>query len=188
MTTPASVDNYTIGKGVMSIAAWIGQTPPSGYDSMGNCPSVEVEPAIERLPHYSSMQSFRLKDANPVIQTEYMINFTCDEIAAINLNKFLLGTLTGVGYGSVISMLQSANVEYAIQFVSANPIGANYTWEFWKGTLSPNGALQLIGEEWMTMDFTFEGLADTANHAASPYADVTQSSSSLSSSSSSSSG
>lgn len=169
MATPPSVDNYVIGKGKLSIAEFVGSTPGS-YAFMGNAPSVEVEPTIERLPHYSSQQDFRLKDANPVIQTEYVVNFDVDEIAAPNLNKFLLGTLIG---GNTIRMLQGTSKQYALRFRSDNPIGPNQRWDFWKGTLSPNGPMQLIGEEWMVMSYTFEGLADKVNHSASPYADVT---------------
>jgi len=181
--TPPSTANLVVGKGVLSVGTWSGTTPPAGYSAMGNCPSVEVEPKLERLPHYSSQAQFRLKDKNPVIQTEYTISFTCDEIAAVNLNKFLVGVLTG----NVIAALQAPDQEFALKFVSNNPVGPNKTWEFWKGTLMPNGALQLIGEDWMVMDFIFDGLADSTNHATTPYFNVSYSSSSSSKSSSSSS-
>lgn len=169
MAAPPNVSNYAIGKGKLSIAEFSAGTP-GAYSFMGNAPSVEVEPTIERLPHYSAQQDFRLKDANPVIQSEYVVNFEVDEIAAPNLNKYLLGNLSG---GNVIQMLQGTSKEYALRFRSYNPIGHDQRWDFWKGTLSPNGPMQLIGEEWMVMSFTFEGLADKANHAASPYADIT---------------
>jgi hypothetical protein len=137
---------------------------------MGNAPSIEIEPSVERLPHYSSMSGFRLKDKNPVIQTDYSVVFDLDEIAAPNLNKFLMGSLVG---GNVIRMMQGLNTEYALRFIANNPTGLNQRWDFWRGTLGPNGPMQLIGEEWMVMSFRFEGLGDTVNHAASPYADVT---------------
>lgn len=183
--TPHSTENYAIGKGILYVAEWDGDTPPTSndYAEMGNCPSIEVEPTAERLPHYSSRADFRLKDKNPIIQKDYMVTFDCDEIAAVNLNKFLMGTLSG----TVISAMMGANKEYALKFISDNPIGPNETWEFWKCTITPNGALQLIGEEWMVMSFQAEGLADVENHSSSPYFTVTYSSSSSSRSSSSSS-
>lgn len=181
---PHSTENYTIGKGILYVAEWNGDTPPTwpdDYDDMGNCSSIEVEPTTERLPHYSSRTSFRLKDKNPVMQRDYMVSFDADEIAAANLNRFLMGTLSG----TTIYALQRTNMEYALRFVSDNPIGPNETWDFWRCTLNPNGALQLIGEEWMAMSFQGEGLADIDNHSASPYFTVDYSSSSSSSSSSS---
>lgn len=169
MAQPPSVKNYSIGKGKLSIAAFSAGAPGQ-YNFMGNAPSIEIEPTLERLPHYSSQAEFRLKDANPVIQTEYVVNFDVDEIAAPNLNKYLMGKLVG---GNVIQMLRGTNVEYALRFRAENPIGHNQRWDFWKGTLSPNGPMSLIGEEWMVMSYTFEGLADTVNQPASPYADIT---------------
>lgn len=172
MPDPHSVENYSVGKGILWIAEWSGTTPPvdpGDYREMGNCPSIEVEPALERLAHYSSREGFRLKDKNPIIQTDYNVNFDCDEIASKNLNVFLLGNLDG----NVIHAMQATDKEYALKFISDNPIGPNGTWNFWRATISSNGAMALIGEEWMTMSFMGEGLADVANHATSPYFDVT---------------
>ena len=164
MPQPSSTNNLAIGKGVLYIAQWSGGAIGAYFD-MGNCNSIEIEPTIERLPHYSSRSGFRTKDKNPIIQTEYNLNFVCEEIAAVNLNRFLLGTITG----NTIYGLQGTNVEYALRFVADNPIGPNQTWDFWKVTLSPNGAMQLIGEEWMNMSFTGEGLSDSGGHPTSPF-------------------
>lgn len=165
MPQPSSVNNLTIGKGILSIAQWSGGSIGAYYD-MGNVNSLEVEPVLERLPHYSSRSGFRTKDRNPIVQTEYTLNFVAEEICAENLNRFLLGTLQGE---NTVYGLMGTNIEYACRFVSDNPIGPNQTWDFWKLTLSPNGAMQLIGEEWMSMSFTGEGLADTGGHPSSPY-------------------
>ena len=181
--TPHSTENYSVGKGILSIGEWSGTTPPVSNIDIGNCSSIEVEPTVERLPHYSSRTDFKLKDKNPTTQRDYVVSFDCDEMAAVNLNRFLLGSLTG----DVVSALQGTNKEYAMTFVSDNPIGPNQTWDFWKCTITPSGPLSLIGDEWMIMSFSAEGLADTENHADSPYFDVTYSSSSSSSSSLSSS-
>lgn len=171
MVQPHNVENYAVGKGIMHIGEWVGTTPPAwpaGFAEVGNCPSIEIEPTIERLDHFSSRTGLRLKDKNPVIQTEYVLTFDTDEMAASNLNRFLLGSITG----DMISALQRTDQEFALRFVSDNPLGPNQTWEFHRVTLSPNGALQLIGEEWLVMSFTGDGLADLANNPGSPYFDV----------------
>lgn len=161
---PSTIHNLSIGKGVLTIAEWSGGSIGS-YVQIGNCNSIEIEPVLERLPHYSAQSGFKQKDKNPVVQTDYNLSFVAEEMAAVNLNRFLLGTING----NTIFGLMATDVEYALHFVADNPIGINQTWDFWKMTLSPNGALQLIGEEWMSMSFTGEGLADKANHATSPY-------------------
>jgi len=171
MATPHSVNNYTISKGVLSIAAWSGDSIGT-YHDVGNCPSMEIEPTIERLPHYSSRSGARVKDKNPVISTEYTVRFDLDEIAAENLAKFLLGSITG---NNLIYALQDTDNEYALRFVENNPAGPNKTWNLWKVALSPGGPLQLIGDgtAWAVMSLQGEGLADTKNHSTSPYITVT---------------
>jgi hypothetical protein len=164
--TPHNVENYTIGKGILYVANFPGAGVPS-WTEIGNCPSIELEQSIERLPHYSSRSGLRVKDKNPVVQTDYMVNFDCDEIAAENLKIYLMATQTG----NTLHGMQDPNKEYALKFVSDNPIGPNQSWYFWKCNIGPNGALSLIGEEWMVMSYSAEGLADSTNHATSPYFD-----------------
>jgi len=167
---PPSTDNYAIGKGKLYIGQWLGTTP--SYSEMGNCPSIEFEPTVEKLPHYSSQTGFKTKDKESVIQTEYVLNFDCDELATTNLAKYLMGTESAESNGATILGLQNITGEYALQFVSDNPVGPDYIWTFHKCTLQPNGALPLIGEEWMTMSITATGLSDVANQASSPYFSV----------------
>lgn len=173
MTEPHSTALYApAGRGILYIAPWSGTTPPEegDYVDVGNCPSFEVEPTRETRPHYSSRSGLRTRDLNPVVQTEYNINFDLDELSASNIAKFFLGTLnqsTGV-----IAALQNSDAEYALKFVSNNPLGPNQTWYFWRVTLGPNGPLQLIGDEYLVMSFAGEGLSDVDNHASSPYFDI----------------
>jgi hypothetical protein len=182
MPTPPNTENYTLGKGRLSIAEFSGGAPGAYYDA-GNAPSVEVEPTTERLPHYSSRSGAKLKDKNPVISNDYSINITLDEMATENIQKFLLASLSG----GIINMFGNVEGEFALRFVEDNPAGPNRIWHFWRGTLAPNGPMQLIGDEWRQMSYRFEGLADSVNHPLHPYAIASLSSSSSKSSSSSSS-
>jgi len=181
MATPPSTDNYTLGKGRLSIAEFSGGSP-GAYSDMGNAPSVEIEMTVERLPHYSSRSGAKVKDKNPVISNEYSVTIALDEMASVNLQKFLLAD----NVADLLNMFGNVDGEFAMRFVEDNPAGANRIWHFWRGTIMPNGPLQLIGDEWRQMSIRFEGLADTVNHATQPYAIASLSSSSSRSSSSSS--
>jgi len=160
---------YTLGRGIVSIAAWNGETPPGTLDDVGNCPRFEVEVTEETLDHYSSRGGAREKDKKVVVETGYNLNFDLDEFSTANLAMFLKGSISG----NVISANTVLDKQYAVKFVSDNPAGPNETWEFHKCNLSPGGALNLISEEWSLMSFTGEGLADKANNATSPYFNVT---------------
>ena len=168
MPLPPSTNNYAIGKGVMSIALWSGGAP-GAYEDMGNCPVVDIEPTAEWLDHFSSRQELRLKDKRIVLEAAYSLTFECDEIAAVNLNRYLMGTISGV---NLVQAMQGIENEYALRFTSDNPVGPNFIWDFHKATLSPNGPMSLIGEEWMIMSFAAEGLADVGGNPDSPYFDV----------------
>jgi len=171
MANPHSTDLYVVGKGIVSIAEWA--TTIGAYYDVGNCPSFQLEPVVENLPHYSHRSGYRTKDKNPVINVEYTLTFDLDEFSASNLKKFLIGNLsTGIGLDMVIHGLRATTKEYAIRFTSDNPTGPNQVWNFWKVSLRPAGPLQLIGDEWLVMNFTGEGLADTTYHPLSPYFDV----------------
>lgn len=171
MPAPHSVENYTISKGVMYIGEWVGTTPPASIvTDMGNAPSAEVEITVERIPHVSSRAEFNRKDKNPLKSVDYMVNFELDEPAAANMKRYIMGTMSG---GNVVHALQNIDQEYALKFVENNPTGPNKTHEFWRGTITPNGPMQLISEEWMTLSYRFEGLSDIENHPTSPHFDVT---------------
>jgi hypothetical protein len=172
MANPHSTDLYVVGKGIVTIAEWSGGAIGTYYD-VGNCPSFQVEPVVENLPHYSHRSGYRTKDKNPVINTEYTLTFDLDEFSASNMMKILIGNLSsGFGKAMVIHALQATTKEFAIKFTSDNPTGPDQVWDFWKVSLRPAGPIQLIGDEWLVMNFTGEGLADTALHPVSPYFDV----------------
>lgn len=183
MVTPHNTGLYVpTGRGYVYMAEWDGQTPPAyptslvqgalelgDFVDIGNSPTFEIEPVTEKRPHVSSRAGMNFKDFNPITTLEYTLNFTLDEIAASNLNMYLLGTLDEATM--TIAGLQGADKEYALIFVSNNPMGPQNISYFRKMTLAPNGPLALIGDEYLTMSYLAEGLADTDNHADSPFFD-----------------
>ena len=160
---------YKLGRGVVSIAAWVGTTPPASQTDVGNSPRFECEVVEENLDHFSSRSGTRNKDKQVTIEIGYNLNFDLDEFSVRNLAMFLKGSISG----NVISANTELDKEYEVQFVSDNPAGPNETWLFHKAKLSPGGSLNLISDEWSLMSFTGEGLSDVTNNPSSPYFDVT---------------
>ena len=166
LPTSPSTQLYQLGKGILYIGDWVGATPPTlPYTDVGNCPRFEVEVTEEKLAHYSSRSGTRTKDKEVVLEAGYNVAFDLDEISMANLAKFLKGTISGY----TVLAQTVLDKEYGLQFISDNPVGQNETWTFWRCTLSPGGTFSLIGDEWAKMSFTGSGLADTTNHATSPY-------------------
>lgn len=178
------------GRGKLYIAAYDGTTPPTypgtiatlypsaddiaddpgDFTEVGNCPSIEVEPSIERSPHYSSREGLKTKDFNPAIQTEYMLTIECDEISATNLALMTMGTLNSST--GIITGLNAADQEYALIFISNNPVGPKADRFFRRCTISPNGSEQLINDSYLSMTYMADGLSDTTNYPDSPYFDL----------------
>lgn len=171
MAIPTSPDTslYALGKGILSMGEWTGTNPPSGWTDLGNSPSFEIEVTEESLDHYSSRTGTRVKDKSVIIETGYTLTFTLDEMSIKNLQMYLKATIQAT---SILLANTALEQEYAIKFISDNPAGPNQTWEFWRVKLSPNGSFSLIGDEWTTVAFTGEGLADAANHPATQYFNV----------------
>lgn len=167
--TSPHVDNYMIGKGILSIAKWANGTA-GAYADVGNCPKFEYEMTEQTLDHFSSRGGMKEQDQETIIQVGYTLSFTLDEVSVENLRMFLKGSLNGT---HKINANQTPNMEYALKFVADNPVGPNVTYEFWKAKLTPSGAFSLISDEYTSMSFTGKGLADKTGHASSPFFDAT---------------
>lgn len=178
------------GRGKLYIAPWEGDTPPTypgtvptdyptaadiaaemgDFYEVGNCLSLEVEPTIERRPHISKREQMYLKDFNPVSQTEYSLTIECDELSAKNMALRVLGTLNETT--GIISGLDDIDQEFALIYISNNPIGPNAHRYFRKVTITPSGTEQLIADDYLSMSYMAEGLSDITNHPDSPYFDM----------------
>lgn len=166
----SSPELYTLGKGIVSIGEWNGATPPAVLDDVGNAPTFDLEVTEEKLTHKSSRSGLSETDKEVVIETAYTLTFVLDEISVSNLAKLVKGTVTG---GNVVKANTNIGKEFAIKFVTDNPIGLNATYEFHKCTLSPNGAFSLIGDTFAELSFTATGLSDVANNPTSKFFTVT---------------
>ena len=157
---------YSLGKGIINIAEYNDNDVLGEYVDVGNAPEFNLELSEEKLEHYSSRSGAKTKDEEVTLQVGYTVNFVLDEFSVANLVKYLRGTLVGTYQ---ITANTSLNTKFAVKFTSDNAHGPNNIWVFHKCTLKPNGALNLISDEWNTMPFTGEGLDDTSNNPTSPY-------------------
>lgn len=169
--TSPSTQLYTLGRGVLYIAQWDGDTPPGedDWEDVGDCQEFTVEVTEEKLEHFTRRSGTRTKDKVVVLESGYDLSFVLNESSVENLKRYLKGTLDG---SNIIQAGTALMAEYALKFESDNPAGWNERWEFWKCELSPNGSLSLISDEWRAIPFSGSGLSDSANHSTSPYFNV----------------
>ena len=73
-----------------------------------------------------------------------------------------------------VNGLNETYIEGRLQFISDNPVGNNYKLDIWRASVSPNGDIAFIGEDWATLPITAEILKDEDSHPNEPYFRITK--------------
>jgi hypothetical protein len=120
MPTSPNVQNYHIGKGIVSFK----ETGGSTFRDLGNAPAFVYTPAVEKLEHFSSREGVKTKDFTAITQISATVKITLDEITGENLAYFALGTVGTDTDGNVtISGLSKTEFTGDIKVVGTNDIG-----------------------------------------------------------------
>jgi hypothetical protein len=120
MATSPNVQNYHIGKGVVSFK----ETGQPTYRDLGNAPSFIYTPKVTKKEHFSSREGVRTKDFTAITEIGATIKVTLDEITPENLAIFALGDLTG----GTITGLTKAEFTGTLQVIGTNDIGEHVSW------------------------------------------------------------
>lgn len=145
----ASVNNYTIGKGIVSIK----KVGDASYTDLGNCSSFEFTPAIEKLEHFSSREGVKTKDKTVVLSKSGTLRIVLDEWSDENIALAVLGTTDSAG---AISIFSENSVSCSIKIEGTSEVGIAKTWEFYSVDIIPAGTISLISDDWMTIELEGE--------------------------------
>ncbi len=120
MPTSPNVNNYHIGKGIVSFK----EAGDSVFTDLGNAPSFVYTPTIEKLEHFSSREGVKTKDFTAITQAGATVKFTLDEITGLNLSFFSLAE-QGTDTDGNISLAGLSKLEFSgvIKVVGTNDIG-----------------------------------------------------------------
>jgi hypothetical protein len=120
MPASPSVQNYHIGKGIVSFKEEGGST----FVDLGNAPSFTYEPTVEKLEHFSSREGVKTKDFSAISQVGATITIELDEITALNLAFFALAEVDDtVPTAVTLSGLTKTEFTGDIKVVGTNDIG-----------------------------------------------------------------
>ena len=120
MPVSPSVENYHIGKGILSFKEAGGAT----FVDLGNAPSFVYTPTVEKKEHFSSREGIKTKDFTAITQIGATIKVQLDEITGLNLSFFALGDIDETTPGEVtINGLSKAEFVGDIQVTGTNDIG-----------------------------------------------------------------
>jgi hypothetical protein len=141
----ASVNNYYIGKGIVSFrktgGAWV---------DMGNAPEFEFTPKADTLDHFSSREGIKSLDKSVVLSRSAEVRLVLEEFTMENLALALLGTVAG----SQLDIFSTDAVEGALAFVGTNDVGKKFEMLLKSVTFLPSSTLKLIGEDWGQIELT----------------------------------
>src|SRR3974390_210354 len=142
LTSP-NVDNYYVGKGVVSVKFTDSSQGPTDVDyvDMGNVTSMSFTPKITKLDHYSSRQGVKKKDLSVATVLEAEIKLVAEEFTARNIQMALLASYSNSGELVTLDVLTEPLRKCAFKFVGTNDVGPQWTFIFPVVTLTPTGSL-----------------------------------------------
>jgi hypothetical protein len=154
--TPHNVDEYFVGKGIVTIMP---EGEVTWYD-VGNVPEFEFTPNIDELEHNSSRAGVRTRDRTVILGKGGDLRMVLEEWSSKNMAIILLGdeTITpGVAPAPdtiSIDILSKSSFTTAVRFQGMNDIGARWNFEFLRVDFIPTGSVQPISEEWGSFEVT----------------------------------
>jgi len=120
MPTSPSVQNYHIGKGIVSFK----ETGAGSFRDLGNAPSFVYTPNVDKLEHFSSREGVKTKDFTAITTVAATIKLTLDEITPENLAYFAMGEIgTDTDGNTTISGMKNVERTGTIMVVGTNDIG-----------------------------------------------------------------
>jgi len=120
MPTSPNVQNYHIGKGIVSFK----EAGASTFTDLGNAPSFVYTPNVSKKEHFSSREGIMTKDFTAITQVGATIKMTLDEITGNNLSFFALAEQGTDTDGNItLSGLSKTEFTGEIKVVGTNDIG-----------------------------------------------------------------
>ena len=100
----------------------------TGERHLGNCPTVTLNIATEKAPHYSAESGPGVKDANRVVRIDRTGKITCDNMSVDNRAMFISGEKSTVAQATGAVAAEEITVIpglfYQLGRTDANPAGA----------------------------------------------------------------
>lgn len=122
-----STKDYTMGKGMISLALLDENRNRMGFKFLGNCPGFQISVTTEKLEHYDSTGGLRQKDLDQVIQIDRTSQITVDATSLENIALFLAGDISEITQASGSTSDDSLSVEqgyhYQIGVTATNKTG-----------------------------------------------------------------
>ena len=143
MPASPSIQNYHIGKGIVSFK----QDGSAEFVDLGNAPTFEWSPTVEKKEHFSAREGVKVKDFTAITQVGATIKVTLDEINGENLAIFSLGEVGTDTDGNVtVSAFKNTEIAGIIKVEGTNDIGQQVDY-LGRISVNPTGTFSFITSE-----------------------------------------
>lgn len=133
--------NYLVGKGFL-IFKPDGETD---FFHLGNVPSFEFTPAVEKLEHFSSMEGTKEKDATIVTQKTGTVKLTLEEFSKRNLGMMLMGDVDDTDPDDIsIDIFSRTALQGELRFYATNDVGPRWRMFLNRVQFTPSGTFSPI--------------------------------------------
>lgn len=149
---------YYIGKGIVSF------TPAGGTKrDLGNVPTLEFTPNLEKLEHKSSRTGVSTTDRTIILSKGGTVRLIMEEWNIDNLALALLGSTPAAGSFDIFA---NNSVNGELEFVSANEVGPTITMTLYNVTFNPSGTIGFLSDEWGQLELEGDvGVATSGENA-----------------------
>ena len=113
-----------------------------------------------------------------VEDTDFTVDYDIGRIKVLSTGSISENEVLSVTYTyetcayPVVNIAKDTQVEGLLRFVGDCTLGFDYEIVLWKVKLSASGDINFIGDTWNQIEFTFNGLDDSANHPDSPWGQI----------------
>lgn len=140
MATSPNVANYSVLKGIAVFG---------GVD-LGNCTEIELTPDFGTLDHFSQRAGVKSVDKSVVISKKLAIRIVMDEWSEANVRLAILAAASG----TPINVFSQSEREDDLVVTGTNSVGIPYVWTFPSVSFLPSSSINLISDEWGTMEIS----------------------------------
>jgi hypothetical protein len=111
------------------------------------------------------MSGVRTKDRKVVREKSATLRIVMEELTPHNLGIAVMGEVTdpvAPATEYTIDIFSLSEIKGALRFVGQNDIGARVQWDWPLVSITPSSSINLISEEWGSMEITADVLADAS--------------------------
>lgn len=148
-TTGATAPTLTAGVAENDGTADWAEVP---WVDFGNCPSFKVNAEFETLEHFSDRTPIKTRDKKVILTRKGSLAITLDEITKANLKLALMGK----DVGGKTKIFGESQVYGQVKLEQTNEVGNKFSWFFGNVSFIPGKEIEVIGNNWMTVEITGE--------------------------------